>query len=128
MTIALNYPDRLGHEEMFNEIQLSPWNASSPVHDSFTLQKDIADLREFHCRGNHHLIYFDAFAPDAQPELWTEEVFRKLATCMIPGGALVTYCSKSSVRRALQAAGWLVEKVPGPAGKREIVRAVWPEL
>ena len=123
-TTALNYPDRLGHEELFNVIQLSPWNASSPVHETFTLQKDIADLLDFQCRELHHLIYFDAFSPEAQPELWTEEVFRKLGACMYPGGALVTYCSKSDVRRAMQAAGWKVEKLPGPRGKREMVRAV----
>ena len=123
-TTALNYPDKLGHEDIFNAIQLSPWNSSSPIHETFTLEKDIADLLDFRCREQFHLVYFDAFPPQEQPELWTEEVFARLGSCMYPGAALVTYCSKSSVRRAMQAAGWHVEKLPGPRGKREMVRAL----
>ena len=122
-TTALNYPDKLGHEDLFNAIQLSPWNSSSPIHERFTLEKDIADLMEFTCREQFHLVYFDAFSPEAQPELWTEEIFERLAGCMFPGASLVTYCSKSIVRRALKDAGWKVAKLPGPRGKREMVRA-----
>ena len=123
-TAALNYPDRLGYEGLFNRIQLSPWNASGIIHETFGLHKQATDLLDFSCKEKFHLIYFDAFAPEAQPELWTEEVFRKLGACMYPGGILVTYSSKGSVRRAMKAAGWLVEKLPGPPGKWEIVRAI----
>ncbi len=123
-TTSLNYPDRLGHEVLFNTIQISPWNASGPITENFTLQKELIDVREFSCKERYHLVYFDAFSPEAQPELWTEEVFARLAACMQPGGALVTYCSKTTVRRALEAAGWTVEKLGGPWGKREMVRAI----
>jgi len=124
-TTSLNYPDKLGHEELFNSIQISPWNASSPIHESFTLQKELMDLRKYFCKERFHLVYFDAFSPEVQPELWTEEIFASIGNCMYTGGTLVTYCSKSTVRHALEAAGWTVEKIEGPWGKREMVRAMW---
>jgi tRNA U34 5-methylaminomethyl-2-thiouridine-forming methyltransferase MnmC len=69
-------------------------------------------------------VYFDAFAPSAQPELWTEAIFAKIHQAMRPGGILTTYCSKSQVQRNLRAAGFRVEKYPGPPRKREVLRAV----
>lgn len=122
---TLNYPDRLGHEELFNTIQIAPWGSPVSVHDFFRILKLATSLEAYACMDRFHLIYFDAFAPEAQPELWTEDVFRRLSQCMYPGGALVTYCSKGDVRRAMQRAGWRVEKLKGPPGKREMVRAWW---
>ena len=82
-------------------------------------------LEEFELgQGKFNLVYFDAFGPDVQPEIWKEEIFRNIALSMIKGGVLVTYSAKGSVRRALRNAGFSVEKLPGPAGKREITRAV----
>ena len=121
----LNYPDQLDHRELFQAIQQAPWNTAISIHASFTLHKHAIDLLDYATIKKFHLLYFDAFSPETQPELWTEAVFRKLAAHMYPGGVLVTYCSKSIVRRAMQAAGWIVEKVPGPLGKREIVRATY---
>jgi len=72
----------------------------------------------------YHLIYFDAFSPEIQAELWTQDVFEKIFCSMVAGGILVTYCSKGSVRRAMVAAGFKVEKLPGPHLKREITRAI----
>jgi tRNA U34 5-methylaminomethyl-2-thiouridine-forming methyltransferase MnmC len=126
MAVALNYPDQLGHEDLFNTIQLAPWNAQAPVHENFILLKQAEDLMEYDCKDRFHLIYFDAFSPEAQPEIWTEEVFQKLFACTCPRGMLVTYCSKSVVRKAMQAAGWKVEKLAGPWGKREMIRAKKP--
>lgn len=68
------------------------------------------------------LIYFDAFSPIAAPELWTQELFTLLRNCVCPGAILVTYSAKGSVRRALQAAGFVTERLPGPPGKREMLR------
>lgn len=73
------------------------------------------------------LIYFDAFAPNSQPELWTEQRFREAYDLLAPEGVLVTYCSKGDVRRAMESAGLLVEKLPGPPGKREMLRASRPD-
>jgi tRNA U34 5-methylaminomethyl-2-thiouridine-forming methyltransferase MnmC len=77
----------------------------------------------FETADTFKLIYFDAFAPNAQPELWTKEIFEKMFAMLEPEGVLVTYCSKGDVRRAMQAAGFNVEKLPGPKGKREMIRA-----
>ena len=70
-----------------------------------------------------HLIYFDAFAPDVQPELWTAGVFQKLYDCLQPGGVLVTYCAKGEVKRNMKKAGFAIERLAGPPGKREMTRA-----
>jgi tRNA U34 5-methylaminomethyl-2-thiouridine-forming methyltransferase MnmC len=69
------------------------------------------------------MVFFDAFSPDAQPELWTEEVFRNLYKLMKMGGVMTTYCAKGDVRRAMLKAGFKVEKLQGPPGKRHILRA-----
>jgi tRNA U34 5-methylaminomethyl-2-thiouridine-forming methyltransferase MnmC len=69
------------------------------------------------------LVYFDAFAPEVQPELWTEEVFKKMYNCLKPDGILVTYSCKGTVKRALKSVGFSLEKLPGPVGKREVLRA-----
>ncbi|TVT40749.1 tRNA (5-methylaminomethyl-2-thiouridine)(34)-methyltransferase MnmD [Hymenobacter setariae] len=73
--------------------------------------------------NRYNLIYFDAFAPEKQPELWTEDVFAKLYAAAAPGAVLVSYCAQGQFRRNLRAAGWLTEKLPGPPGKREMTRA-----
>ncbi len=79
--------------------------------------------------GEEHgfdVVYFDAFAPMRQPEMWTPEVFQRMYRALRPGGLLVTYCAKGSVRRTMQAAGFTVERLPGPPGKREMLRARKP--
>ncbi len=123
---ALNYCEQLGEpqlQQVFEQMHTSPWNEEVKITDHFFLQKIKTDLLSFQPVRSYHVIYFDAFAPTAQPELWTQEVFEKLFAAMHPGGILVTYCSKGIVRRAMQAAGFTVEKIPGPPGKREMVRA-----
>jgi tRNA U34 5-methylaminomethyl-2-thiouridine-forming methyltransferase MnmC len=74
--------------------------------------------------GTFDLVYFDAFAPKVQPELWETMIFKKLYDALVPGGILVTYSSKGLVKRNLREAGFAVERLPGPAGKRHITRAV----
>lgn len=76
--------------------------------------------------GTFDLIYYDAFAPDSQPELWVEDRFKEAYALLNTGGVLVTYCAKGAVRRAMESAGFLVEKLPGPPGKREMLRATRP--
>ncbi len=71
-----------------------------------------------------NLIYFDAFGPDKQPELWDPQVFENLGKAIQPGGLLTTYSAKGAVRRALIRAGFEVERIPGPPGKREMIRAM----
>ncbi len=100
-----------------------PWEKGNAMGNYFTFTKFQSDLRLFKFPSQFHLIYYDAFAPSAQPELWTEEVFAKLFEAMHPNGVLVTYCVKGDVRRAMKAVGFQVEKIPGPPGKREMARA-----
>jgi tRNA U34 5-methylaminomethyl-2-thiouridine-forming methyltransferase MnmC len=107
----------------------SDWDKEIAVSEYFTLLKSGSDLLEFQIPGTANLfdiIYFDAFAPTAQPELWTVPVFEKLFAMLSPGGLLVTYCSKGDVRRAMRLAGFKVKKLAGPPGKWEMVRA-WKE-
>ncbi|MBL7950101.1 MAG: tRNA (5-methylaminomethyl-2-thiouridine)(34)-methyltransferase MnmD [Flavobacteriales bacterium] len=79
-------------------------------------------VQEFQEEGVADVIYFDAFGPPTQPDMWTSDVFRRMYTALRPGGVLVTYCAKGEVRRTMQAAGFTVERLPGPPGKREMLR------
>jgi tRNA U34 5-methylaminomethyl-2-thiouridine-forming methyltransferase MnmC len=129
MALQLNYAALLKKQdavEHFKAMHLAAWNEWVNVTPEFYLYKRETALEAFHPTGNYDIVYFDAFAPTAQPELWTESVFKKLFDNMKPGGILVTYCSKGIVRRAMQAAGFSIEKIPGPPGKREMVRVTKP--
>ena len=121
----LNYPLTLNKDlhEYFFQLHACEWNKEILIHSLFSFEKINASLQNFTTNKKFHLIYFDAFDPTAQPELWTENIFRKMFDILNFNGILVTYCSKGIVRRAMQAAGFNVEKLPGPKGKREIVRA-----
>ena len=76
--------------------------------------------------GYFDVVYFDAFGPEAQPELWTEKVFRKIFACMVSGAVMCTFSSKGDVKRAIKSAGFDIELIDGPPGKRTITRA-WKE-
>lgn len=122
----LNYCSLLNRndlQEVFIRMHQCEWNINFAVTENFLLHKSDKPLQTFTHTTPFNIIYFDAFAPSAQPELWTKKVFGQLYTLMTPGGILVTYCSKGEVRRAMRAAGFTVEKIPGPKGKREMVRA-----
>jgi tRNA U34 5-methylaminomethyl-2-thiouridine-forming methyltransferase MnmC len=129
---TLNYSETLKHAELFQSIHQASWNEDIELNEFFTLRKVNEDIINYSIKvlteaEGFHLIYYDAFAPTAQPELWTEEISKKLYSMLLPGGILVTYCSKGSVRRAMQAAGFVIEKILGPPGKREMVRATHPD-
>jgi tRNA U34 5-methylaminomethyl-2-thiouridine-forming methyltransferase MnmC len=124
----LNHPHLPGSFDqatVFAKLHLAPWNIPEEISGHFTLHKIHCSLEEF-IPGSplFDLVYFDAFAPDAQPELWREKIFRNLCNGLSAGGLLVTYSVKGSVVRALRSAGFLTEKLPGPPGKRHILRAI----
>lgn len=122
---ALNYEQFLSCTPgILREIHAAPWNLAHKLSDFFTLRKLQIDLQDFSADDPFHLIYYDAFAPAAQPELWTEQVFGQLFHMLLPGAALVTYCSKSDVQRAMKSAGFKVQKLTGPKGKREMIRGI----
>src|SRR5690606_17906211 len=123
----LNYPSILGQPELqetFDRMHDSSWNDEIEISKNFKLRKLNSSIATVDLDRKFHLVYYDALAPAAQPELWTREIFEKLRNYMDPGGILVTYCSKGDVRRAFLAAGFKVEKLPGPPGKREMLRAI----
>ena len=129
----LNYGRLLGDEELFLGLHEAEWDVGLvEVTENFAIRKCKSDIVEWLCNEEcgmrneelYDVVYFDAFSPDAQPELWTEEVFRCVYGLMRRGGVLTTYCAKGDVRRAMLAAGFSVEKLQGPPGKRHILRAV----
>jgi tRNA U34 5-methylaminomethyl-2-thiouridine-forming methyltransferase MnmC len=119
----LNYEKEVQQEGLLSlhELASSQQQVMSP---HFTFQKELVFLQEYVPSRLFDVIYFDAFSPEAQPELWTEDIFKAMYTMLVPNGILVTYSSKGVVRRALQSAGFTVEKHPGPGYKREVVRAL----
>lgn len=120
---ALNYDSLLG-SNVLQPLHELAWNQQHEVTKNFSLTKVQEDLLAYQFTQKMDLVYFDAYSPNTQPELWTEEVFRKIYESLNEGGILTTYCSKTVVRKALVAAGFIVEKHPGPRGKREVLKAI----
>ncbi|MGW9686986.1 tRNA (5-methylaminomethyl-2-thiouridine)(34)-methyltransferase MnmD [Flagellimonas sp. 2504JD1-5] len=122
----LDYCDQLNaldYYQTFIKMHSEPWETPSVISSGFNLEKQLKDFKSIDDTNLFNLIYFDAFGARVQPELWTEDIFSKMYRALIDGGVLVTYSAKGSVRRALQAVGFKVERLPGPPGKREMLRA-----
>lgn len=123
---ALKYSDN----PLFEALHRAPWEQDVEITPRFTLRKTRADagtIDSDHLLSINHspfdVVYFDAFAPEKQPEMWRESLFRTIYEAMSDEGILTTYCAKGAVRRMLQAIGFRVERLPGPpGGKREILR------
>ncbi|MBQ8673926.1 MAG: tRNA (5-methylaminomethyl-2-thiouridine)(34)-methyltransferase MnmD [Bacteroides sp.] len=128
----------LGYSEhpLFRRLHEAPWETGVALTPCFTLHKMEADLTDSQTwsrllaggdergdGGGYDVVYMDAFAPEKQPEMWSEEMFRRLYACLNPGGLLTTYCAKGCVRRLMQSVGFRTERLPGPpGGKREMLR------
>ncbi len=126
LTAKLNYPDILNRTDLYNvftAMHKAEEKQQVILSNNFCLVKRYDDIQNCFFQTSFDIVYFDAFDPIAQPELWTTPIFTKLYAVMNEGGILLTYCSKTIVRHAMEAAGFRVEKVRGPKGKREIVRA-----
>jgi tRNA U34 5-methylaminomethyl-2-thiouridine-forming methyltransferase MnmC len=123
---SLNYAGLVSgdHSELFMKIHSAPWDIKAEITPGFTLLKIKADLTTVIPEGSYELIYFDAFGPDKQPEMWTSEIFSGIGASTAPGGILVTYSSKGTVKRNLRSSGFDVKLIPGPPGKRQIIRAI----
>jgi len=122
----LDYPSMIGrgHEDDYFAIHQAPWGEDTELSPWFTLHKIEGDFTHYHFEKGYDIIYFDAFAPEKQPEMWEQSLFDGLYQTLNEGGVLTTYCAKGVVRRMLQSAGFKVERLPGPpGGKREILRA-----
>ncbi|MGL4598605.1 MAG: tRNA (5-methylaminomethyl-2-thiouridine)(34)-methyltransferase MnmD, partial [Bacteroidia bacterium] len=126
LALACNYvstENAYTQRTVFEQMHRCAWNESIQLSEHFVLEKIHTTLENYQPKSQSiDLIYFDAFAPNFQPELWTIEIFSKLYQALATGGLLVTYCAKGEVRRNLQAAGFSVERLDGPPGKREMLR------
>lgn len=123
----LNFPQLIDENlnAVFETMHLSNWNELQNISPFFVLEKLEADFTTYNLTGKYDVIFFDAFSPEKQPEMWTQEQFEKIAAVCNPEAILTTYCAKGIVRRALQSAGFTVERLPGPPGKREILRGIF---
>ncbi len=110
-------------QQSFDAIHACEWEKESQLSAHFTLHKIKNTLQDSQFKKSFDLIYFDAFGPRVQPEMWTEEIFSKIYAATNPQGCLVTYCAKGEVKRTLKKVGFTVETLPGPPRKREMVRA-----
>ena len=120
MISQLNYSKL--NQPLFQAIHQTEWGKSETINPHFYLEKIQTDFRDFDFPNKYDVIYYDAFAPDKQPEVWSQALFDKIFSAMNPRGILTTYCAKGNIRRIMQHAGFSVERIPGPPGKREMLR------
>lgn len=119
----LNYPSILNASEAdFLKLHNAPWEEKTVISENFQLTKQKKLFSEITTESKFNLIYFDAFGIRVQPELWTEEIFQKMYNALKSDGVLVTYAANGNARRAMQAVGFSVERIPGPPGKKEMMR------
>ncbi len=122
---TLNFSDYPGTDKAnIEKLHQLSWNEWHTYSQNVNLFKSTGDIQDFSFPTEIDLVYWDAFSPAVQPELWTEEIFTSLYNAMKSGGVFTTYCSRVVVQKALRASGFKVEKNPGPPGKREILNAV----
>ncbi|WP_116787412.1 tRNA (5-methylaminomethyl-2-thiouridine)(34)-methyltransferase MnmD [Flavobacterium psychrotrophum] len=124
----MNYASELETGEegktVFEAMHAAPWGEAVSINDKFTLTKQQKFFHEINDAEIYDLIYFDAFGYPVQPELWSEEIFSKMYKALKPGGILVTYACRSVIKNNMKAVGFITEKLPGPPGKREMLRGV----
>lgn len=127
MAVELNFSHILNltqsQLDIFDNLHSCPWNTSTAIDKNFVLHKIKGDIKGFVHTTKYDLVYFDAFAPEVQPNLWTPDIFKYIYESLNEGGVLTTYCAKGVIRRTLQVSGFKVERLPGPPGKREMLRA-----
>ena len=123
---SLGYPERLNarnEEFVFSLLHTSEWNALTTITPTFELFKISDNIQKLALDDKVDLVYYDAFGPRVQADLWNEKIFSKISNVMKPESILVTYCAKGELKRILKRLGFIVETLPGPPGKREMVRA-----
>lgn len=121
----LNYVEALNAQNkkaVFNKLHEVPWEVQHDITSHFSLLKQNRFFSEINEKEHYNIIYFDAFGARVQPELWTESIFQSMYNALKDRGVLVTYSAKGSVRRAMETVGFKVERLPGPPGKREMLR------
>lgn len=124
--IKLNYTNGFSEHEkvIFNQMHLQEWNRAGEILNFFSLIKHLGLLEEFESQQKFNIIYFDAFSPSEQPELWTEAIFKKMFDLLEDNGVLVTYCAQGLMKRNMKSVGFKVQSLPGALGKREMTRVL----
>ncbi len=126
-SVALHHAESSGfsaYADCFRKIHAADWDKESQILPHFVLKKVLGGIEDVMLADEtFDLVYFDAFAPIVQPEMWQKNIFEKLGRAINLGGILVTYSCKGDVKRALKESGFTIEKLPGPRGKREFIRA-----
>lgn len=120
----LNYAASLNLTDYFDQLHRAAWDRESSILPNFQLLKQHKTIQEAELTQRYDLIYFDAFAPNKQPEMWTVEILEKVITRLNPNGVFVTYCAKGQLKRDLKSLGLHVDTLPGPPGKKEMVRGI----
>lgn len=123
----LNYDKKIISNNLnsfYESLHLSKWNSSIELEKDFFLHKIEGEIESINLAKKYDLIYFDAFGPRAQSDMWTIEIFQKLFNALNTNGVFVTYCAKGQVRRDLESVGFKIERLPGPPGKREMLRGI----
>jgi tRNA U34 5-methylaminomethyl-2-thiouridine-forming methyltransferase MnmC len=117
------------HKSIYQLMHSLSWNENNAISANFELLKSKIMLADYKAvPEKYDLVYFDAFGPRVQPDLWEKAIFSELFKSLKSGGVFVTYCAKGQVRRDLLEVGFNVEKIPGPPGKREMLRATKPDF
>jgi tRNA U34 5-methylaminomethyl-2-thiouridine-forming methyltransferase MnmC len=130
--LSISTAEQLNYAQLLNVPQFDPvlkqlhtfsWTEKHVMGDAFSLQKLLLDVKKIDFQDKFDIIYYDAFSPESQPELWEPEMLQRMYDALRNGGILTTYCAKGSFKRALKSVGFQVENIAGPRGKREITRA-----
>lgn len=122
---SLEYGNLLGevNKVLYEKIHLIEWDKLQEITPNFQLKKIKAKLQDIKLENQFFdIIYYDAFGPRAQEEMWSTGLFEKMYNCLKPNGFLVTYCAKGQVKRNMKSVGFTIETLPGPPGKREMTR------
>ncbi len=122
----LNYPELVHHPSaklQFTNIHKASWGEWVKISESMLIKKLKVPIQEYEANELFDLCYFDAFAPNKQPEMWTIEILKIIYSLLKRHGVYVTYCAKGQLKRDLEHVGFEVETLPGPPGKMQMVRA-----
>ncbi len=123
----LNYVSKLNamqHQSVFETIHRANWGETILLSSNFSLYKSLQKFEDINYNAAFNIIYFDAFGYDVQPDLWSEEIFKKMYASLVPKGILVTYACRTIIKNNMKLAGFSVEKLPGAPGKREMLLAI----
>ncbi len=126
LCFQLDYPRHIGQnsEKIYDALIRCDWEMDNQLSTHFSIQKREVKIQDFAAVENVDLIYFDAFGPRVQAEMWDITILEKMYQSLNLGGALVTYCAQGQFKRDLKSVGFILESLPGPPGKREMTRAI----